>query len=286
MLILDNPAALREKCKEWHQTDETIALVPTMGYYHAGHAALIQAGRKLANNLVVSLFVNPAQFGPGEDLAQYPRDLERDAAIAEENGADILFAPAPEAMYRAAHATWVEVPEMGKRLCGQSRPTHFRGVCTIVLKLLMLTQADFAIFGEKDWQQQAILKRMVSDLDIGTELVTVPTVREADGLAMSSRNVYLTEDERRQAPHIRQGLERAKAIAISGETDVRILRQAVLAYWAKHLPTARLDYLSIVDPDTLDNIDNIAGTALMACAVRLGKARLIDNLLLSGQSSN
>lgn len=259
---------------------DDIALVPTMGYYHAGHEDLMRHARGLARRMVVSLFVNPTQFGPDEDLAAYPRDAERDAAIARGLGADALFMPEAGGMYAADHATWVEVPELSRGLCGQSRPIHFRGVCTVVLKLFMLSQADVAVFGQKDWQQQAIIRRMVRDLDLPVRIESRPTVREADGLALSSRNVYLTPEERAQAPHIRQGLLLARTLAAGGETRATVLRDAVLAHWAGHLPLGRLDYLSIVHPENLAALETVDGPALMACAVRMGKARLIDNILL------
>lgn len=280
MQILTDPQELAALCRQWHAAGEDIALVPTMGYYHAGHEDLMSHARGLARRLVVSLFVNPAQFGPNEDLAAYPRDTERDSAIAHRLGADVLFKPEPGSMYAEDHATWVEVPDLARGLCGQSRPIHFRGVCTVVLKLFMLSQADVAVFGQKDWQQQAIIRRMVRDLDLPVRIETRPTVRESDGLALSSRNVYLAPEEREQAPQIRQGLMRARELAQSGENRVAVIRDAVLEYWAKHLPLGRLDYLTIVHPENITTLDAVDGPALMACAVRMGKARLIDNILL------
>lgn len=280
MQILTTPQELAAQCRAWHAQGEDVALVPTMGYYHAGHEDLMVHARGLAKRLVVSLFVNPAQFGPGEDLEAYPRDAERDAAIAERRGADVLFMPEPGSMYAPDHATWVEVPELAKGLCGQSRPIHFRGVCTVVLKLFLLTRADVAVFGQKDWQQQAIIRRMVRDMNIPVRIETQPTMREADGLAMSSRNVYMTEAERAQAPQMRQGLELARRLAQAGETSAARLRDAVLRYWAEQLPLGRLDYLSVVDADTLEPLDSLNGRGLMACAVHMGKSRIIDNILL------
>lgn len=254
-----------------------------MGYYHAGHESLMEHARPLARRMVVSLFVNPAQFGPGEDLAAYPRDHERDAAIAGRHGADVLFIPEDGSMYAPDHATWVEVPELSRGLCGLSRPTHFRGVCTVVMKLFMLTQADIAVFGQKDWQQQAVLRRMARDLNVPIRIETCPVVREPDGLALSSRNVYLTPEERAQAPALLRGLQAARSLASRGEARVKVLRDAVLTYWAEFLTLGRLDYLAVVDPEDLRPVDTLeAGRpALMACAVRMGKARLIDNILLT-----
>lgn len=280
MRIFTTPEEIRAQCAQWRREGRSLALVPTMGYYHQGHESLMARGRELADKLVVSLFVNPAQFGPNEDLDAYPRDFERDCAIAEAHNVDAIFAPRPEDMYRPDHATWVEVPELARGLCGKSRPIHFRGVCTVVLKLLLLTLPDFALFGQKDWQQQAIIRRMVRDLNLETEIVAMPIVREPDGLALSSRNVYLTPDERAKAPAIREGLLLASRLAKRGETDVARVKNAVRAYWAGHLPESKIDYLEIVDPESLAPLEKIAGPALMACAVFLGKARLIDNILL------
>lgn len=280
MQIFTDPAALQAQCQSWHRQGESIALVPTMGFYHAGHEKLMKHGRALADKLIISLFVNPAQFGPGEDLAAYPRDLERDRQIAESCGADILFVPEPSAMYANDHATWVEVPELAGNLCGKSRPTHFRGVCTVVLKLLMLVAPDWAIFGEKDWQQQAIIKRMVRDLNVPVNIIALPTAREADGLALSSRNVYLSIEERNQAPMLRKGLLLAREQVASGLRDGEILRKNVLDFWRLNFPLARVDYLALTDPDTLRPLATIQDKALLACAAYVGRARLIDNILL------
>ena len=280
MQIFTNPQDLAAQCRSWHAAGEDIALVPTMGYYHAGHEALMDQGRGLAKRLVVSLFVNPTQFGPNEDLSAYPRDIERDTQIAAAHGADAIFIPEPASMYAEDHATWVEVPDLSRIMCGLSRPTHFRGVCTVVLKLFMITQADVAVFGQKDWQQQAILRRMVRDLNVPVRIETCPIVREEDGLALSSRNVYLTEEERRQAPWIHRGLQLARDMAQKGQTHAKILREAALCTWADHLTLGRLDYLSAADPVSMEPLDTVDGPALMACAIRMGKARLIDNILL------
>ena len=284
MQILNTPHEVTELCKSWHAQGQSIALVPTMGYYHAGHEDLMDAGRTMADKLVVSLFVNPTQFGPGEDLASYPRDEERDAEICRQHGVDLLFMPKPESMFFADHATWVEVPEMAKVLCGQSRPLHFRGVCTVVLKLFAISLADHAVFGQKDWQQQAILKRMVRDLNIPIHLHTRPTVRESDGLALSSRNLYLTKEEGSQAPKIYEGLQLARKLVQSGEKSAARLRDQVLAFWAREIPLGRLDYLTVVDKESLTVLETIDDNALLACAVRLGRARLIDNIQLSAES--
>ena len=279
MEIIKQPSELFAACASLRSQAQTICLVPTMGYYHAGHEDLMSYGRTLADKLVVSLFVNPTQFGPNEDLSSYPKNHERDLAIAEKHGVDMVFLPNPEEMYAPDHATWVEVPSLSKVLCGLSRPIHFRGVCTVVLKLFNLSQANFAVFGQKDWQQQAIIKRMVRDLNVPIQIHTRPTVRENDGLALSSRNVYLSPTERACAPAIYQGLLEAKDLVLKGERRVAFLRDYILNFWAKNIPEGRLDYLSFVHPESLEALEEIQDQALIACAVRLGKARLIDNIL-------
>lgn len=267
-------------CTQWRNAGARIALVPTMGAYHQGHIELMRCARTLADRLIVSLFVNPAQFALDEDLAAYPRDFTGDAAIAQSLGVDAIFAPSPDAMYTPHHATTVRVPELSQKLCGQMRPTHFDGVCLVVLKLFMITVPHVAIFGEKDWQQLAIIRRMTHDCNIPVLIEGHPTVRETDGLAMSSRNVYLSKAERAQAPHIRQGLVYAQSLVAGGQTCANTLCDSVRQYWAKELPRGRVDYLAVVDKETLATLETIASTALMACAVRMGRARLIDNIVL------
>ena len=280
MRILKDAKEFHELCLEWRAQGRRLALVPTMGAYHAGHISLMRAAKAEGAGVLVSLFVNPAQFGPGEDLAAYPRDPERDAEIAENAGAEALFMPAPHNLYKADHAVWVEAPDLARKLCGVSRPEHFRGVCTVVLKLLLLSQAHLAFFGEKDWQQLTIIRRMVRDLNVPAEIRGCPTVRETDGLALSSRNAYLTPEERAQAPQIRAGLQQARELVRRGERAAGVLCAAVRKHWARHLPLGREEYLSLVHPHSLEEVDSIGAAALMACAVRLGKARLIDNILL------
>ncbi len=280
MQILTNPTDLQECCRNWRAEGHSIALVPTMGYFHAGHESLMTYARGVADKLVISLFVNPSQFGPGEDLDAYPHDHERDARIATEHGADVLFMPGANTMYAADHATWVEVPALAAGLCGASRPVHFRGVCTVVLKLLMLTQPTEAVFGQKDWQQLAIIKRMVRDLNVPVRITGRPIVRESDGLALSSRNVYLTARERAQAPAIHAGLHVAAVLAASGEHSVAALADAIRDYWREHLPAGQEEYLSFVHPESLEPQDTVDTAVLCAVAVRLGKARLIDNILM------
>ncbi|EKO38738.1 MAG: pantoate--beta-alanine ligase [Solidesulfovibrio magneticus str. Maddingley MBC34] len=279
MEIIKEPSALRELAGQWTRQGRTVGFVPTMGYLHAGHESLMHLARGRAETVVASVFVNPTQFGPGEDLDAYPRDLDRDAAMAKAAGVDVLFAPSPEAMYEPAAATWVEVPTLARHLCGASRPTHFRGVCTVVSKLFLLVRPALAVFGQKDWQQLAILRRMNADLGFGVEIVGGPIVREADGLALSSRNVRLTPEERGQAPGINQGLALAEAMVRDGEADAGRILDAVRAHYAAHVPLGEIDYLSCVDPDSLETLETIDRPALFATAVRFSAVRLIDNRL-------
>ena len=278
MLIVTDPLSLQRQCRDWIMAGETIALVPTMGYLHSGHESLIQKGRESASKLVVSIFVNPTQFGPGEDLAAYPRSPEEDAAKIRARGADVLFLPEPSAMYPEGHATVVETPALAAGLCGVSRPIPLRGVCTVVAKLLLLTGAHVAVFGEKDRQQLTIIRRMAKDLFIPTEIVGMPTVREPDGLALSSRNAYLTPSERAEAPQFAEGLRLAVAAAKAGERSIAVLAGKVRAHWAAHLPAGREDYLEFVHPESLAPLERIDGPFVLAAAVFLGRARLIDNL--------
>jgi pantoate--beta-alanine ligase len=280
MDCITSPDLLRQQCRAWRKQGLTIALVPTMGFLHAGHMSLLDHARLRADKLVVSVFVNPTQFGPAEDLDRYPRDLEHDLALAEAHGAALVFAPDPAAMYHPDHGTWIEVPELGQRLCGASRPIHFRGVCTVVAKLLNLVRPDVAVFGEKDWQQLAILRRMVRDLNMDVELVGRPIFREADGLAMSSRNVYLTPEERAKAPAIHEGLELVRREVRGGVIDAETLTLIFREHLADKLPGARIDYASIVHPESLAPVARVAAPTLMAVAVFVGNVRLIDNMLL------
>lgn len=280
MDLITSPQTLRDTCRAWSRAGLSLALVPTMGYLHEGHMSLIDEARRRAQRLVVSIFVNPAQFGPNEDLDRYPRDLPRDLSLAEAHGADLVFAPEPGAMYAPDHATWVEVPELAKGLCGASRPVHFRGVCTVVLKLLNLVRPDVAVFGQKDWQQLAILRRMARDLDLDAQLVGMPIHREADGLAMSSRNVYLTPEERAKAPAIRQGLVKVRDAAAAGERDVETLGRMFRDHLARALPGARMDYADFVHSESLAPVARVDAATLFAVAVFVGKVRLIDNILL------
>ncbi|MGL1861521.1 MAG: pantoate--beta-alanine ligase [Pseudodesulfovibrio sp.] len=280
MQTITDPKALQAQCLQWQRDGLTIGLVPTMGYFHEGHLSLMDRARPLCDKLIVTLFVNPTQFGENEDLDKYPHDLAGDSAKAESHGADLLFAPNKDAMYAADHATWIDVPDLGQHLCGASRPGHFRGVCTVVTKLFMLAQPTVAVFGQKDWQQLAIIKRMVRDLDIPVEIIGHEIIREADGLAMSSRNAYLTDEERTAAPAIRKGLLKLADMVKGGERDAQAAKKFLIKEYAAALPMGTVDYIEIVDPEAIAPLDTIGKSALVAVAVFMGKARLIDNILI------
>jgi pantoate--beta-alanine ligase len=256
---------------------KVVGLVPTMGALHEGHAALIRAARARTSLVVVSIFVNPTQFGPKEDFAKYPRTLEADQKLCADAGAHLIFAPTVEEMYPANSFTFVDVAELGNHLCGASRPGHFRGVCTVVLKLFNVVQPDFAFFGAKDYQQARILTQMVRDLNVPVGVEVVPTVREPDGLARSSRNRYLSAAERAVAPRIYQTLQSARARAAAGEIDAARLESALAAELSA-LPGAQVDYARVVDAETLQPLARLDRPAVAAVAVYLGGTRLIDNL--------
>ena len=259
---------------------QTIALVPTMGYFHEGHLSLMRRAKERADKVVVSLFVNPTQFGPNEDLDAYPRDAERDQTLARETGVDLLFTPETKAMYAEDHSTWVTVPDLAANLCGRSRPIHFRGVATVVTKLFMLIRPHVAVFGEKDWQQLALIQRMVRDLDMDVRIEGHPIVREPDGLAMSSRNVNLSPEERFQAVHLQQGLAIAETMLEQGIRSADALREGVLAYYSKHISLGELDYCELVHPESITPLEALNGPVLAAVAWRFSRARLLDNRLL------
>ena len=280
MNIITDPRELQKQCLTWRSEGLTIGLVPTMGYFHEGHLALMDRARPLCDKLIVTLFVNPTQFGENEDLNKYPHDLDGDSAKAQSRGTDLIFAPESSAMYEEDHAPWVDVPELGKHLCGASRSGHFKGVCTVVTKLFMLTQPDVAVFGRKDWQQLAIIKRMVRDLNIPVQIIGHEIIRESDGLALSSRNAYLTEKERAAAPSIRKGLVKMAEMVKNGERNAEVAKAFLHNEYASTLPMGTVDYIELVDPDAIEPIEIITGSTLAAVAVRIGKARLIDNILI------
>jgi pantoate--beta-alanine ligase len=263
----------------------SVGLVPTMGYLHAGHLSLVDAARRENNRVAASLFVNPAQFGPTEDLACYPRDLDRDTRLLEAAGCELLFAPTVEAIYPAGFQTSVDVGTVAAPLEGERRPGHFRGVATVVLKLFGIFHPDRAYFGAKDAQQLAVIKKMVRDLDVPVDVRACPTVREADGLAMSSRNVYLTPEERRAAPVLHRALLAGRDRWTAGERDAETLRQTVRAVLAEE-PQVRVDYVSVSDRETCQELETVAGPALLSLAAFLGKARLIDNVVVGDEPAS
>ncbi|WP_436663746.1 pantoate--beta-alanine ligase [Alicyclobacillus acidoterrestris] len=277
---IETIAQLRQVVKEARSQGKTIGLVPTMGYLHEGHLSLVQAAAERADFVVVSIFVNPLQFGPSEDLANYPRDLHHDLALLTTQGAaHVVFTPSVEEMYPQPMATRVELPELSGFLCGKTRPTHFQGVATVVSKLFHIVLPDFAFFGQKDGQQLAIIRRMVKDLNFPIEIVGVPTVREADGLAKSSRNVYLTPDERAHATVLYRTLcwarDQIATRKVTGSELAAGMRQMI-----SEDGVARVDYAEVVSMDTLAPIDQIEGPVMLAVAAYFGKARLIDNMQL------
>jgi len=278
--ILRDPAAMRERVEDLRRDGRRIAVVPTMGALHEGHLSLLRAARARADIVVLTIFVNPTQFGPKEDLAKYPRDEAGDIAKARACGIDLAFCPEASAMYPAGAQTFVEVRELQKPLCGASRPGHFAGVATIVTKLFNITKPHIAVFGEKDFQQLAILRRMVRDLDFDIEIVGMPIVREPDGLALSSRNAYLSADERRAALSLSRGLAAAEAKFAAGERDANALLAAARApIDAERI--MRIDYLELRDADELTPVTQVARRAVMAVAAFAGATRLIDNRVLS-----
>lgn len=279
MQIIETVSSMHEWSERERREGRRIALVPTMGFLHEGHLSLVRDAKKRAHQVVVSIFVNPTQFGPGEDFSGYPRDFERDRGLLEKEQIDVLFHPAVEAMYPDGAETYVEVENLSLPLCGAVRPGHFRGVVTAVTKLFNIVRPHVAIFGEKDYQQLQVIRKMVRDLSMDIEIAGHPIVRESDGLAMSSRNAYLTADERRAAVCLSRSLCRGEWLLRRGETSAEAILSVVDAELAKE-PLANVEYVKLCDPETLIDIKTIHHSALLALAVRFGKARLIDNRVL------
>jgi pantoate--beta-alanine ligase len=280
MKIIASPESARRFCRA---APRPLVLVPTMGALHAGHAALVRRARELASGsgtVAVSIFVNPAQFGPKEDFSRYPRPFAADAKLCRDNGVDLIFHPPAEKIYAPDFSTWVEEKKLSGVLCGASRPGHFRGVCTVVAKLFNILAPDIAVFGRKDYQQLAVIQRMVRDLNLPVKIAPVETVREPDGLALSSRNQYLNAEERAQATVIRRALLEAASAAKAGKTDARYLRWRVEKTIAS-APLAKIDYVEVVDAATLEPVTRVEKPALLAVAVFFGKTRLIDNIRLT-----
>ncbi|HLF85508.1 MAG TPA: pantoate--beta-alanine ligase [Nitrospiria bacterium] len=284
MKVIEKTAEISACSRELHQKGEAIGLVPTMGLLHEGHLSLIRESKRITSKTIVSIFVNPAQFGPKEDYHRYPRDIEGDIKKCRETGADLLFLPSVEDIYLEGYRTYVDVDGLSDKLCGRSRPKHFRGVATIVTKLFNIIGPDKAFFGQKDYQQAIIIKRLASDLNLGVDIIVMPTVREADGLAMSSRNSYLNSNERDAARILYRSLMSAEAMIRSGKTSSEEVRAKMEVFIASE-GSAKIEYISIADPGNLEDIDVIAGDVLVAIAVWIGKTRLIDNIIVKGDKS-
>ena len=280
MQLIEKISDMKEYSLKVRKEGKTIGFVPTMGYLHEGHLSLIRAARKECDAVVVSIFVNPMQFGPKEDFKEYPRDLERDKGLAGEAGADIVFYPSSEEMYSEGFSTFVNVEgRYTETLCAFSRPGHFKGVATVVLKLLNIVSPDVSYFGQKDAQQAAVIKKMIKDLNMDTDIRIMPIVREDDGLAMSSRNVYLSEDERRQALNLYRSLEKAKEMVCGGEASSTAIKSEMkrIIEEGKDL---KIDYIETVDADSLEPVETVKENTLIAVAVFIGKTRLIDNIII------
>lgn len=279
MQVINTIQQVRKSITAVRANGKTIGLVPTMGDLHAGHISLIEAAVSACDFVVVSVFVNPSQFDPDEDLAEYPHNLDTDTKKCADAGVDIVFAPSVAEMYPAENLTWVTVEGLTENLCGRSRPIHFRGVATVCAKLFNIVKPDTAFFGQKDAQQAIVIKRMVADLNIDTKIVTCPTLRDTDGLALSSRNKLLSEAERKDAPLLNRALEKCRSLALEGEKSCPALITAAKTILAAS-PNITIDYIAIVDTETLADLDRIKDVALIAGAIRIGPTRLIDNILI------
>lgn len=278
MKITGSVKEVRSVVKEWRKQGLSVGFVATMGYLHEGHKSLIERANKENDKVVVSIFVNPMQFGPTEDLESYPRDLERDSIVCEDAGANLIFHPEPSEMYAEDFCTFVDMNGLTKGLCGKTRPIHFRGVCTVVNKLFNIVKPDRAYFGQKDAQQLAVIKRMVRDLNMDIEVVGCPIVREEDGLAKSSRNTYLSAEERKAATILNKSLTKGKELVLAGERDSDKVINAIKSVLDTE-PLAKIDYVEVVDSLSIEKIDKIEKSVLVAIAVYIGKTRLIDNFI-------
>lgn len=278
MKIVNTIQEVREQVKAWRMNGLTVGLVPTMGYLHEGHKSLIDRAVAENDRVVVSVFVNPMQFGPSEDLESYPRDMDRDAALCEKAGASLIFHPSADEMYHDDFSSFVDMNTLTGGLCGKTRPIHFRGVCTVVAKLFHIVTPDKAYFGQKDAQQLAVIRHMVSDLNFGIEIVGCPIIREEDGLAKSSRNTYLNSEERKAALVLSRSLKIGEQMMESGEKDAKKIVEAIRTEIGRE-PLAKIDYVEVVDWNTLEAVETIEGPVLVAIAVYIGKTRLIDNVI-------
>jgi pantoate--beta-alanine ligase len=280
MKIVQNPEEMQRIALDWKRSGKRVGFVPTMGFLHEGHLSLMRLARSKCDVLVVSIFVNPTQFGPNEDLDAYPRDFERDESLCDQEGVDFIFYPEPGTMYAEDSSVWVDEDSLSGVLCGQSRPGHFRGVCTVVAKLFNLVLPDVAVFGEKDAQQLRIIERMVRDLNFPIEILRGRILRESDGLAMSSRNKYLTEAQRKNALCLSGALDLVQRDYKQGESCVSRLRKQ-LAEYITAVPGAEIDYIGFVDDGSLEPVERVADKTLVALAVKFGPTRLIDNTVLT-----
>jgi pantoate--beta-alanine ligase len=279
MEIAETIQSVRALVKAARKEGKTIGLVPTMGALHSGHMSLVEAANKQTDFVVVSIFVNPSQFGPDEDFENYPRDLKADAKACEKAGVDVIFAPTVRQMYPRENLTWVNVEKLTEPLCGRSRPGHFRGVTTVCTKLFNIVMPDVAFFGQKDAQQAIVIKRMVDDLNMPLEIVVCPTVREETGLAISSRNIYLTETEKKDSTVLYEALQKCREMIQKGVTNSRALITEMRSI-IEQVPSAKIDYVIIVDAETLQEVARAEGKILVALAVHIAQARLIDNILM------
>ncbi len=277
--IVTNPAEMQAMAEAWRKQELSVALVPTMGYLHEGHLSLVRHARQRAKIVVVSIFVNPMQFGANEDFEKYPRDLERDCKMVAEEGADVVFAPSAEAMYGESFQTSVQVKDLTRGLCGTSRPGHFDGVTTVVCKLFNIVKPHLAVFGAKDYQQAMVVRRMIIDLNLNIDLDLAPIVREESGLAMSSRNEYLTAEERAEAAILFQSLRMAERLILQGERDPEKVQSAMNAM-IDAVASSKIDYIALVDPETLTPVSVIDRNIRILLAVYIGRTRLIDNYLV------
>lgn len=279
MKVIHSVQEMQARADKVRRSGHSTAFVPTMGYLHEGHLSLLRIGKKKSDDLVLSIFVNPAQFGPNEDLSSYPRSLERDLALAEKEGVDAVFVPTDKALYQDGYQTYVELEKLPGHLCGLSRPVFFKGITTVVTQLFNIVKPHIAVFGEKDFQQLAIIRQMVKDLNFDIEIIGGPIVREDDGLAMSSRNAYLKDHMRPAALSLSQVLEKSRSMVKSGILDAQLIADQA-AEILSGFPEINVDYISICDPLTLEEVNLIEGKTLMALAVGLEKIRLIDNTIL------
>ena len=280
MKAVDTISRITTLVKMLKKEGKSVGFVPTMGYLHEGHLSLVRGAKKHTDVVVMSIFVNPLQFGPNEDFNKYPRDIKRDEGMAESAGADIIFYPSVKDMYPEGYSTYVNVEGLTDILCGKSRPGHFRGVTTVVAKLFGIVKPDIAYFGQKDAQQAIVIKKMVDDLNMGIEIKVMPTVRNSDDIAMSSRNTYLTDKERFDARVLYKSLKKAESMILGGERSAKVLIKA-MQEMIKGVPCVRIDYISIVDTKNLKDVSMIEGEVLIALAVLIGNTRLIDNIIIN-----